>query len=104
HFYLARSRHYYLALTLLLRIMYIMLNYVNRLLDPCSFALRSRFHAWFEAFSRVPHLDGLLPRLNPGQIWQHPHKTSATSFARSRWQQCGIARHGPDMSKCPSAR
>ncbi|MDC3806948.1 hypothetical protein KGZ04_30225, partial [Pseudomonas aeruginosa] len=26
HFYLARSRHYYLALTLLLRIMYIMLN------------------------------------------------------------------------------
>ncbi|MFO6043244.1 hypothetical protein ACLBUU_33740, partial [Pseudomonas aeruginosa] len=57
--------------------MYIMLNYVNRLLDPCSFALRSRFHAWFEAFSRVPHLDGLLPRLNPGQIWQHPHKTSA---------------------------
>ncbi|RUI60457.1 hypothetical protein IPC413_25270 [Pseudomonas aeruginosa] len=48
---------------LYIRIMYIMLNYVNRLLDPCSFALRSRFHAWFEAFSRVPHLDGLLPRL-----------------------------------------
>ncbi|MGI9738005.1 hypothetical protein, partial [Pseudomonas aeruginosa] len=53
---------------------------------------------------RSRKLDGLLPRLNPGQIWQHPHKTSATSFARSRLQQCGIARHGPDMSKCPSAR
>ncbi|HBP4611752.1 TPA: hypothetical protein L5607_005366 [Pseudomonas aeruginosa] len=34
-------RHYYLAVTPWIRIMYIMLNYVNRLLDPCSFALRS---------------------------------------------------------------
>lgn len=88
---------------LYIRIMYIMLNLMYRLSDPCSFALRSRFHAWFEAFSRVPHLDGAAQVKSrtdlaaPAQDLCYLLRTEPIATMRYR-------RHGPDMSKCPSAR